>query len=129
MRCRCCGVIGKWTIPARNGVGCVCKPCYVYINAPLCEEFDTKRLYAAVLGRLLLDFVYYRRFLLSGKVSSRYRVDIIKYGKEAIAFFGDFTGRFSTVCSYAEVSGWKLKKKIKNLTLKRINDILGELGK
>jgi len=131
MRCRCCGEIGKWTIPARNGVGCVCEPCYTLINAPLrCPEENLINLCRAVIATASLDFLYLRRYELTGeKFSERWRREIEKNGIIAKGFFGDLMGDFSMYCSIANLIPEEAKERLKCLTLEKINDILGELGK
>ena len=131
MRCRCCGKIGDFTIPARNGKGCVCKPCYDFINAPLgCSMKELIALSKGVIVNSYKDFLYLRRYELSGKkFSERWRREVEKNGRIAKGFFGDLTGKFSFYCSIANLIPEEAKERLKCLTLEDINDTLALLGK
>ena len=131
MRCRCCGTIGTWSIPARDDIGCVCKKCYDFVNAPLrCPIENTINLCKSVITNSFKDYLYLRRYELSNqKLCPRRKREVLDNGRIARGFFGDLTGEFSKYCSIAGLIPEEAKERLKCLTLKKINDILGSLGK
>ena len=131
MRCRCCGKIGDFTIPARDDIGCVCEPCYTLVNAPLrCPMENIIALSKGVIINSYKDYLYFRRHELSNqKLCARRERDIVDNGRAAQGFFGDIGGRFSMFCSIANFLPEEARERLKCLTLRGINDTLKSLGK